>query len=57
MKKACLATGTMVFLVVMSMSFVSAQRTAVKLTPLEELGKRLFFDKNLSNPAGQECAA
>ena len=57
MKKAYLATGTMVFLVVMSLSFVSAQKTAVKLTPLEELGKRLFFDKNLSNPAGQECAA
>jgi len=27
------------------------------LTPLEELGKKLFFDKNLSAPAGQECAA
>jgi len=27
------------------------------LTPMEELGKKLFFDKNLSTPAGQECAA
>jgi cytochrome c peroxidase len=26
------------------------------LTPKEELGKRLFFDKNFSTPAGQECA-
>jgi cytochrome c peroxidase len=27
------------------------------LTPLEELGKRLFFDINLSGPGGQSCAA
>ncbi len=27
------------------------------LTPIEELGKKLFFDKNLSTPEGQECAA
>ena len=26
------------------------------LTPLEELGKRLYFDTNLSSPAGQSCA-
>jgi cytochrome c peroxidase len=30
---------------------------AAKLTPIEELGKRLFFDKNLSTPTGQSCAA
>jgi cytochrome c peroxidase len=29
----------------------------VKLTPLEELGKRLFFDRALSSPEGQACAA
>lgn len=28
-----------------------------KLSPLEELGKRLFFDVNLSEPSGQSCAA
>ncbi len=28
-----------------------------KLTPIEELGKRLFFDANLSEPSGQSCAA
>lgn len=28
-----------------------------KLTPIEELGKRLFFDVNLSEPSGQSCAA
>jgi len=27
------------------------------LTPLEELGKFLFFDTNLSTPSGQSCAA
>jgi cytochrome c peroxidase len=28
-----------------------------KLTPLEELGKTLFFDTGLSSPPGQDCAA
>ena len=27
------------------------------LTPIEELGKRLFFDERLSSPAGQSCAS
>jgi cytochrome c peroxidase len=27
------------------------------LSPLEQLGKRLFFDDNLSTPPGQSCAA
>jgi len=27
------------------------------LTPMEQLGKMLFFDTNLSTPAGQACAA
>jgi len=27
------------------------------ITPLEELGKNLFFDSNLSTPPGQPCAA
>lgn len=31
--------------------------SAPKLTPKEELGKRLFFDVNLSDPPGQSCAA
>lgn len=30
---------------------------AVELTPLETLGRDLFFDDNLSNPTGQSCAA
>jgi len=30
---------------------------AEDLTPLEQLGKHLFFDRNLSSPAGQACAS
>ena len=33
------------------------QKSPSSLTPLEELGKKLFFDKNLSTPPGQDCAA
>lgn len=33
------------------------QKSPLVLTPLEELGKRLFFDQNLSAPPGQDCAA
>lgn len=36
---------------------VAAIEEAVqKLTPIEELGKRIFFDVNLSDPGGQACA-
>ena len=34
----------------------SACASADDLTPIEELGKQLFFDVNLSSPAGQACA-
>ena len=27
------------------------------LTPIEELGKSLYFDENLSEPSGQSCAS
>jgi len=30
---------------------------AFALTPVEELGKNIFFDTNLSEPAGQACAS
>jgi cytochrome c peroxidase len=36
--------------------FISVMTSAPKLTPIEELGKRLFFDINLSEPPGQACA-
>lgn len=31
--------------------------TAVELSPIETLGKKIFFDENLSEPRGQSCAA
>jgi cytochrome c peroxidase len=57
MKKALVVSGILAFLLIVALSFLSAEKGPAKLTPLEELGKRLFFDKNLSTPAGQECAA
>jgi cytochrome c peroxidase len=43
-------------MVLASLILVSAQNVTSRLSPMEELGKRLFFDRNLSSPAGQECA-
>src|SRR5512139_2545882 len=36
---------------------VAAATAQASLTPQEQLGKFLFFDTNLSDPAGQSCAA
>lgn len=35
----------------------SAVGRAAELTALEQLGKQIFFDTNLSSPAGQSCAS
>lgn len=44
-------------LLVLSMICVFAVLVSAQaLTPVEELGKLLFFDQNLSEPAGQACA-
>jgi len=51
----CLAWGLGLILVLATASNGNSQ--AAKLSPLEELGKKLFFDKNLSTPPGQSCAA
>ncbi|HUT08330.1 MAG TPA: cytochrome c peroxidase [Candidatus Latescibacteria bacterium] len=56
MKKPHALLGTGAF-VLASLVLVSAQNAPARLSPMEELGKRLFFDRNLSSPAGQECAA
>lgn len=47
-----LASAAVLLLIVAG---VSANETS-GLTPNEELGKALFFDTNLSSPAGQSCA-
>ncbi|MHB8846229.1 MAG: cytochrome-c peroxidase [Nitrospirota bacterium] len=36
--------------------FASAFASASELSPIEQLGKSLFFDAALSNPQGQSCA-
>lgn len=35
----------------------AAPGAPAKLTPIEELGKKLFFDASLSDPPGQDCGA
>ena len=45
------------FLVVLFVAVLIKTSTAARLTPIEELGKKLFFDTNLSTPSGQSCAA
>ena len=43
--------GSILVFVPISLSF------AAKQTPVEELGKNIFFDNSLSTPPGQACAA
>ena len=45
------------FLVVVGLILLPACVFAIDLTPLEQLGKQIFFDKNLSSPTGQACAS
>ena len=55
MKKwTCLAAPALVCAVILAHL---PARGGADLTAVEELGKRLFFDTNLSSPAGQSCAA
>ncbi len=53
--KKTLVFGSVILSIVVFIAF-SAGIAAATLSPLEELGKKLFFDKALSSPAGQECA-
>src|SRR5512135_280868 len=54
--RALMSTGACLLVALISLSYVAAQKSTAKLSPMEELGKRLFFDKALSTPQGQECA-
>jgi cytochrome c peroxidase len=49
-KRSFLAAGFGVLIVLWALP------ATVRLSPIEALGKRLFFDRSLSAPAGQECA-
>ena len=42
--------------VVVSIAVYTTNIRQVSLTPIEELGKNLFFDMELSSPSGQSCA-
>ncbi len=58
MKRTAIAAVTMTVFVVLGWALLAGQeKPAAKLSPLEQLGKRLFFDTNLSSPPGQSCAA
>jgi len=46
-----------VCLAVLILTVAGGIAVADDLTPLEQLGKALFFDSNLSTPPGQSCAA
>jgi len=56
MKKATVL-GALIIISAALLAQLHGQGGAAKLSPIEELGKSLFFDKNLSAPAGQDCAA
>ncbi len=45
------------YLVVLGCLVFLGSPSARELTPIEELGKLIFFDENLSTPHGQSCAA
>ncbi|MCX6563944.1 MAG: cytochrome C [Candidatus Aminicenantes bacterium] len=55
MKKHLIA-GSVILAIAVFFVF-SSGKAAAPLSPIEDLGKKLFFDKALSSPAGQECAA
>ncbi len=55
MRKVVFAGMTAVLAVAL-VSLLATPPPASKLSPIEELGKRLFFDPALSSPPGQECA-
>jgi cytochrome c peroxidase len=54
MRRIVIATAVLAPALVFS---VVAQNASAKLSPIEELGKKLFFDASLSTPPGQGCAA
>jgi cytochrome c peroxidase len=57
MKIMPLTVGALGLLMSASSTALAAAKGQPPLSPMEELGKRLFFDKALSSPVGQECAA
>lgn len=42
---------------VLCLGLNNSVRAEIHLTPLQQLGKEIFFDTNLSEPSGQSCAS
>jgi len=55
--KTIIAIATVVVIAVAVVGIAAAGAGAATLTPMEELGKFLLFDTDLSTPYGQDCAA
>lgn len=56
--KYLIITGVILLLVLAPVSVMASPQSATTpLTPIEELGQFLYFDENLSQPAGQACAS
>ena len=56
-KRALLAASAVALMMGLVGTVRVGQAAIVGLTPLEELGKALFLDTNLSSPPGQSCAS
>jgi len=50
-------TTNLIGCLVLGSTFTVGGAAAQPLSPIEQLGKALFFDSNLSTPPGQSCAA
>ena len=46
-----------IFLLIILILAITGASSQSPLTPIEELGKKLFFDQSLSTPPGQSCAS
>src|ERR1035437_1885794 len=58
MKRRIYSRLAMILLLAIAVAALApAAAFATNLSPIEALGKNLFFDKNLSTPAGMACAA
>jgi len=56
--KFLIITGMILLLALIPASVMASQKSAPNtLTPIEQLGEFLYFDENLSEPAGQSCAS
>ena len=51
-KRALASIGALLLVALVSLSFVAAQQSTAGLSPMEELGKRLFFDKSCLDAPG-----